>query len=120
VKFSGERVYQSITPVTLFAGQTYFVGDYSSSTQYFYVVGPDSDQGGYASMSPEIQLGLAAYTAIAGFAFPDTTVGTSPGDAIISPNFQFQVTPEPSTFGLLGAGAIALLTLPRRQKPHRR
>ncbi len=111
---SGDRVYSSITPVMLLAGQTYFLGDQSASTQYFYVVGPDSEQGGYASMSPEIQLGLAAYTSNAGFDFPSTTTG-SPGDAIVSPNFQFQVVPEPSALGLLGSGAIAWLLIRQRQ-----
>src|ERR1700710_794833 len=53
---SSDSVYQSVTPVMLPAGQTYYLGAYSpSQTIYFYVVGPDSDTHGYAIMSPEIQ-----------------------------------------------------------------
>ena len=70
----------------------------------FYVVGKDvTEPNGYATMSPEIQLGTVAYTPAAGFAFPSTTEGSA-GNAVVAPNFQFQAVPEPSTYGLFGAG----------------
>ena len=108
---SSDSVYQSITPTMLTAGQTYYLGAYSpSQTIYFYVVGPDSDTHGYAIMSPELQLGGLAYNTSSVFAFPSSTEG-QPGDAVIMPNFQFQAVPEPSTFCLLGGGAIISLAL---------
>ena len=68
---SSDSVYQSVTPVMLTAGQTYYLGAYSpSQTVYFYVVGPDSDTHGYAIMSPEIQLGGLAFNTNSVFAFP--------------------------------------------------
>ena len=111
-----QSLYQSITPVMLTAGQTYYLAAYSPSGSFsFYVVGPDNGpNGGNATMSPEIQLGAAAYTPDAGFAFPSTTEGSS-GDAVIAPNFQFEVVPEPSTFCLLGGGLIILMAMRRRQ-----
>jgi hypothetical protein len=108
--------YQSIAPMPLTSGHTYYLAAYSSTPFSFYVVGPDAEPGGQATMSPEIQLGFAAYTPDAGFAFPSVTVG-SPGDAVIAPNFQFQVVPEPSTFCLLGGGATILLIWWRVKSP---
>ena len=111
---SSDSVYQSVTPVMLTAGQTYYLGAYSpSQTVYFYVVGPDSDTHGYAIMSPEIQLGGLAFNTNSVFAFPSSTEG-QPGDAVVMPNFQFQVVPEPSTVCLLGGGAMVLLTMRRK------
>lgn len=110
---STNSVYQSISPTMLTAGQTYYLGAYSSSEVYFYFVGPDSDTGGYALMSPEIQLDGPAYNTNSAFAFPSTTEG-QPGDAIVIPNFQFEIVPEPSTFCLLGGGTIVLLALRKR------
>ncbi len=113
---SSDSVYQSITPTMLTAGQTYYLGAYSpSQTVYFYVVGPDSDTHGYATMSPEIQLGGLAYNTNSVFAFPSSTEG-QPGDAVIMPNFQFQAVPEPSTLCLLASGAIMSLALRKRIK----
>ena len=92
---SSDSVYQSVTPVMLTAGQTYYLGAYSpSQTVYFYVVGPDSDTHGYAIMSPEIQLGGLAFNTNSVFAFPSSTEG-QPSDAVVMPNFQFQAVPEP-------------------------
>ena len=112
---STNSVYQSITPTMLTAGQTYYLGAYSSSQVYFYVVGPDSDTHGYAIMSPEIQLGGLAYNTNTAFAFPSSALG-QPGDAVVMPNFQFEAVPEPSIFSLLGGGIIAFLTMWKKVK----
>lgn len=112
---SSDSVYQSVAPVMLTAGQTYYLGAYSpSQVAYFYVVGPDSDTHGYAIMSPEIQLGGLAFNTSSVFAFPSTTEG-QPGDAVVMPNFQFQPVPEPSTVCLLGSGVMVLLALRKRK-----
>jgi Domain of unknown function (DUF4082) len=111
---SSDSVYQSVTPVMLTAGQTYYLGAYSpSQTVYFYVVGPDSDTHGYAIMSPEIQLGGLAFNTNSVFAFPSSTEG-QPSDAVVMPNFQFQAVPEPSTVCLLVGGAMVLLAMRRK------
>src|ERR1035437_6552660 len=111
---SSNSIYQTIAPLLLIAGETYYLGAYSpSQTVYFYVVGPDSDTHGYAIMSPEIQLSGAAYNTGNVFAFPSTTISQL-GDAVVMPNFQFQVVPEPSTVCLLGGGTIILLALRKR------
>ena len=111
---SSDSVYQSVTPVMLTAGQTYYLGAYSpSQTVYFYVVGPDSDTHGYAIMSPEIQLGGLAFNTNSVFAFPSSTEG-QPSDAVVMPNFQFQAVPEPSTVCLLVGGAMVLLVMRRK------
>jgi len=111
---SSDSVYQSVTPVMLTAGQTYYLGAYSpSQTVYFYVVGPDSDTHGYAIISPEIQLGGLAFNTNSVFAFPSSTEG-QPSDAVVMPNFQFQAVPEPSTVCLLVGGAMVLLAMRRK------
>jgi hypothetical protein len=113
---SDATVYSSITPLMLTAGLTYYLGAYSpSQTVYFYVVGPDSDTHGSATMSPNIQLGGLAYNTNSFFAFPSATEG-SVGDAVIMPNFQFEAVPEPSTLCLLGGGAIILVAMLRQFK----
>jgi hypothetical protein len=110
-----QSLYESITPVMLTAGQTYYLAAYSAASFQFYDAGPDANPSyGNVTMSPEIQLGVIAYTPNAGFAFPSTTEG-SHDDAIIAPNFQFDVVPEPSTVCLLGGGSIILLTMRRRR-----
>ena len=108
--------YQSIPPVMLIANQTYYLAAFSpAGTLQALVVAPDTAPNGYATMSPDIQLGKVAYGANSGFGFPSTTDG-NPGDAIIAPNFEFQGVPEPPPGCLLGAGTIALLITCRQFK----
>ena len=112
---SGDTVYSSITPLLLLAGQTYYLGARSPNTIYFYLVGPGTDGGGSAMMSPEIQLGMVASNANGFFAFPGTIEGQS-GDAVVAPNFLYQAVPEPSMAGLLESGvAVALVTIRQRR-----
>lgn len=117
---NNQSLYQSITPALLTANQTYYLAAYlinsPAGSFQFYVTGPDvTDPNGYATMSPEIQLGSAAYTPSAGFAFPSTTEGSG-GDAVVAPNFQFQAVPEPSTICPLGIGMAGWLVLRRKVK----
>lgn len=102
----GQSHYESVTPVLLLTGETYYVAAYSASGPLFaVVVTPDISPNGFATMSPEIQLGQVAYSSGSGFSFPGTTEGNS-GYAIIAPNFEFQVVPEPSMLALLGVGIM--------------
>jgi len=109
----GQSFYQAISSVLLAAGQTYFIAAFSSSGALQTIaVTPDSGPEGYATMSPAIQLGLAAYSSGSSFVFPGTTDG-NPGDAIIGPNFEFQPVPESSVGYLLVAGTLGLIKLRR-------
>jgi hypothetical protein len=108
--------YVAITPLLLTAGQTYYLGEYSSSgTIQSIAIDPNDPTGsdGYATMGPYIQLEAAAYGNPA-FGFPTVTEG-APGSAIIAPNFQFQPVPEPSVLGLAGAGLAGLLATRRKR-----
>lgn len=103
--------YESIAPVMLTPGLTYYLGEFSSSGAIQSVAvyptepsGPD----GYATMASEIELDDAAWQTNAIFEFPSVTAG-SPGAAIIAPNFEFQTVPEPSILSLAGVSVILLL-----------
>jgi hypothetical protein len=108
-------IYQSTAPVLLTADQTYYLGAYSSSPVYFYVVGPDTDTDGYAIMSPEIQLNGIAFNTNNAFAFPSSIEG-QPGDAVVMPNFQFEAVPEPSTLCFFGGGMAGWFLIRRKVK----
>lgn len=97
--------YQSITPVTLIAGQSYYLGAYSSAGSIVFDA-ETSSLGGFAITSPQIQLGMAALSTN-GFSFPNTLQG-DPGSALLAPNFQFSSVPEPSfaALAILGLATI--------------
>lgn len=112
----GQSHYTSISPLLLEGGQTYYVAAYSASGELLaVVVTPDIAPNGYATMSPQIQLGKVAYSSDTGFSFPGTTEGTV-GYGIIAPNFEFQVVPEPSVMALFGLGIAGLLVGRRSTK----
>lgn len=103
--------YESIAPVMLTAGLTYYLGEFSSSGAIQSVaVDPNELNGpdGYATMASEIQLDSAAWQTNGVFEFPSVTAG-SPGSAIIAPNFEFQPVPEPSTLSLAGVSMVLML-----------
>jgi len=107
--------YESITPIFLQAGETYYVAAFSA-TGPFSAVAVDPNDGaanGYATSSPEIQIGQVAYENNSVFGFPATLDGL-PGSAIIAPNFEFQVVPEPTALGLMGAGLFFWPVIRRR------
>ena len=111
-----QSFYESITPVLLDADQTYYVAAYSpSGPMSAIVVTPTVAPNGYATMSPDIQLGEVAYSEGSGFSFPSTIDG-EPDFAIIAPNFEFQPVPEPSTLCLLGGSMVGLLVRRRLRK----
>jgi hypothetical protein len=109
--------YDSITPVTLLAGQRYYLGAYGNGGTTI-VTGEDplSDVGGFATTSPQIQSLNAVYSLTNGFSFP-TTVDNDLGSAIVAANFQFTVVPEPSIIALtlLGGSAVVWRRLRNRK-----
>jgi hypothetical protein len=109
-----QSLYATITPVMLLAGQTYYLGAYSPAGAFQCVaVDPNDPPNGSATMASEIQLGSVAYETNSGFAFPDITENL-PGSAIVAPNFEFQVVPEP--VGLLAAGCGVLAWVAARRR----
>jgi hypothetical protein len=83
--------YESITPVSLNPGQTYYLGAYYSGGYLGFDVAAPS-LGGSVSASPQIQLdGTALSTS--GFTFPAEQAGTA-GSIYAGPNFQFQSQPK--------------------------
>jgi len=102
--------YDSITPVTLTAGQTYYLGAYAVNGGTTVVVGEDPPGiGGFATTSSQIQLLTAVLSTNSGFSFPNTIAG-DPGSALFGPNFQFTVVPEPSIAALAIVGGSALFS----------
>ena len=100
---AGLSRYESINPIFLESGQTYYMGAYSPSgttiletyipgTTAPLVIGPDITIGGLASGGPN-------------FAFPAAEPGTS-GDVYLGANLQYQQgVPEPSCLSLFGLAA---------------
>jgi hypothetical protein len=114
ISFNQSR-YESITPVALTAGQTYYLAAFSPSGEFQALtlspnlVPPD----GMAIMSPDIQLGSVATENNGVFQFPDNVQGVA-DSAIIAANFEFAVAPEPATLAIVGAGLSVLLAARRR------
>jgi hypothetical protein len=104
--------YEAIPAIQLSPDQTYFVGAYVTSGELmnFSVADPNN---GTVIMAPEIQLGMAAESSVAGFNFPDSTESPS-GYVFLAPNFEFQPVPEPATLWLVGTGLLALLATRHR------
>jgi hypothetical protein len=109
-------LYQSITPVTLMADQTYYIAAYNPGGAFQTVVLGEglNPPDGTALMSPYIQLGNAADANNGVFQFPNVVDGPT-DTAIIGANFEFQPVPEPTTLALGGIGALALLAARRRR-----
>jgi hypothetical protein len=105
--------YQSITPVTLTAGLTYYLGAYATAGGTIIVTGespPPGGVGGFATTSPQIQIGTDVYATNGGFTFPSIIDGDPhSGAAIMGPNFEFSAVPEPAVggFALLGVAIVA-------------
>jgi hypothetical protein len=98
--------YESIDPISLTKGSTYYLGAYSLAGGISFVEATPED-GGFVITSSEIQLGSATASTTAGFALPTDLQG-GPGSAFLAPNMEFSVVPEPSPLAFLSLGALAL------------
>jgi len=97
--------YESISPIVLSPGQTYYLGAYvNGGTIVFNAVDPQ--QGGSITTSPGIQLGQAV-AGFGSFTFPNIIAG-DPGTALITANFQYVAVPEPSSLAFLLLGGVML------------
>lgn len=106
-------IYESIAPVTLTAGNTYYIAVFSPGFQTVALSPNILPPDGSAEMSPDIQLGTVAWENNGTFEFPDLT--SAPVDsALIGANFEFQPVPEPSVICLAGLGSLAVLAVRRR------
>jgi hypothetical protein len=106
--------YESITPVTLTAGLTYYLGAYAT-TGTIIVTGESSGVGGFATTSPQIQIGTDVYATNGGFTFPSIIDGDPhSGAAIMGPNFEFSAVPEPAMAGLAFLGLAVFAFQARR------
>ncbi|HMP82427.1 MAG TPA: DUF4082 domain-containing protein [Verrucomicrobiota bacterium] len=102
--------YEASGPVVLNPGQVYHIGASSATLPIlFSAVSPE--YGGYAVLSPEVQL-LGWAASFGGFLFPVASPGT-PGIAAAAPNFQYTLVqsqvPEPSSVVLLLLGGFLAL-----------
>jgi len=106
--------YESVSPVNLNAGSTYYVGAYSTDG-VIILTAAEPTSGGVVNTSSHIQIGQAAYNA-SGFAFPNTLTGSA-GSALLTANIQY-IVPEPSSAMLLSVGgaSAALAWRKRRSK----
>jgi len=104
-------LYGSVNPVLLTPGQTYHIGaHYPGGLFGLDVVAPAV--GGSVFPSSHIVSLTAAYSP-GGFTWPAMELGTL-GAAYLGPNFRY--IPEPSSFAILGLGAL-LLAVRRGPKP---
>ena len=94
--------YESITPVSLTAGDEYVVSG-------FYAPGPGNDTGYYATdavgAAPDITFDGYAYDYNASLDIPTISYATP----IFGPNFEYVPVPEPTTMTIIIAGALLLL-----------
>lgn len=103
--------YESVTPVNLSSGLFYFIGAYApGGTIVLAAESPNNhDDPGWATTSPEIQLGHAGLDEGVFGGSPTTDAGGGPGSAFLAPNFQFvDAVPEPSAGALFVLGAALL------------
>jgi hypothetical protein len=117
--------FQSVSSLLLSAGQTYFISTQQTNfTSEVTVFVYGLNQGGSIygpktfSPSPYISQFGSYYLSSSGQWSSTTTPGYNNTDyAVLGPNFQFQVVPEPSAFELLLL-SVGVLILRRRAVPN--
>ena len=104
--------FQSIAPLYLLAGQTYYVSTDNSDLSPFldYIYGPPSGV-------PNAPVPFSTSTYLSDFGsyvidssgqwVPSTAPPNNTEYLLLGPNFEFEVLPEPATFGLFALGLAA-------------
>jgi hypothetical protein len=103
--------YTAITPVELFAGQTYVLDGFSSTDHYGAITSLNVTPDGFTVYAPITILG----DNLAHSAFADTGTSTTSTANYFGADFGYYVTPEPSTLLLLGSGLAGLAGLLKRK-----
>jgi hypothetical protein len=105
---AGSYRFDSITPVTLNANESYFIGGWSSGASDVIIAGSNTE-----TIASQITFNSHAYNPNAGFASPTTTYGSVYGN--FGPNFAFTPVPEPHEYAMLfGAGLLGFALIRRR------
>ncbi len=101
--------FQSVPPLFLSAGQTYFVSaqssNFSAQVGFFYF--GRNGAGGLTPFVPSSDItDFASYylSPSGGWSSPFGQTSDNVNYALLGPNFQYQVVPEPSSFGLILIG----------------
>jgi hypothetical protein len=103
-------LYEPIGAVLLLPGLTYYVGASGVPDGLTYVEVVLPSQGGYATMAPQVQLGVLAQATNSIFEFPAPYLN-EPGSAFVGPNFQF-IVPQPALWLAINVtNQVALLTV---------
>lgn len=112
-----QSYYQTVSPVTLTAGVSYFIGAVSAVGTVGTTNPPvelwagNAVNDGSFSVSPDIKyLGVATGANI----WEGLQSGTTTS-LLVGPDFQYNVVPEPSALALAGLGGLSLLRLRRRK-----
>ena len=106
-----QTVYEPIDPVALWAGQTYSIGVYAQGGTII-VIGVAPTEGSVTT-APDIRLGTAV-ASFHEFGFPGSIVGPD-NSAILGPNFEYNVIPEPDGVVLLCCGVLGLAVARKRR-----
>ena len=110
-----QSLYESVTPVTLTAGQNYYLAAFGGPMVINAYEPGDPNDSGPVTMAPDIQLGEAIGSANTDFEFPNIPEG-NPGSAILAPNLEFAPAPvpEPSPLWLFNGGVLMWSIIRRR------
>jgi PEP-CTERM motif len=116
--------FQSVQPLLLTAGQTYFISAQSSnfSVQVGFFYFSQNGAGGLTSFAPSSDItGFASYylSPNGQWSSPFTPTSDNLNYALLGPNFEYQVVPEPGSFGLflIGVGICCSRRASSRKKP---
>lgn len=104
--------FVSVDPITLNAGETYFIGGHSPAANEL-ILNPGSQTYGN-----EINYMSATYGTGSGFQYPNNSYNPG-GDGIFGANFIYTPVPEPAEYAMLTGLGLAALCLARKRMAQR-